>query len=73
MQNLTISGVIDGYNAVFAVSPVPTFIKVFRNTAMQAPNQDYSLGTASAGSLPVEFMPTSIPQPGDELVAVGEV
>jgi hypothetical protein len=73
MQRLTITGTIDGYNAVFAVSPAPTFVKVYRNTLLQAPNQDYSLGTAGASSLPVEFMPTSIPQPGDALVAVGEV
>lgn len=73
MQSLTITGTIDGYNAVFVVSPAPTFIKVFRNTILQTPSQDYSLGTASAASQPVEFMPTSIPQPGDNLVAVGEV
>ena len=68
MQRLTITGTIDGVNSIFTVSPAVSVLKLWRGQVLQAPDIDYSFDGVT-----VTFIRSSIPQPGDVLVAAGEV
>lgn len=68
MQPLTVTGTIDGVNAVFALSATPSFLMLWRNGLLQNPA---SYAVAGAG---FTFLPGSVfPQPGDDLEAYGDI
>jgi len=65
---LSVSGTIDGVNAVFTLSAVVSSLQLFKNGQLQNPGGDYTW----TGGTAVTFVPGSIPAPGDTLLALGE-
>jgi hypothetical protein len=63
----TLGGIVDGFNAVFALSAEPepvASLSVYRNGMMQKAGLDYTLSGST-----VTFVAGATPQPGDTLLA----
>ncbi len=63
----TLSGLVDGVNASFGLSAVPSpsgSLAIYRNGVIQKAGQDYTLSGST-----VQFVAASTPQPGDTLLA----
>jgi hypothetical protein len=63
----TLSGILDGSNAAFSISSVPSpssSVAVFRNGLLQKAGQDYNLTGQT-----IQFVADATPQPGDTLLA----
>jgi hypothetical protein len=67
-QVLTISGVIDGENAVFMLNGFPQDLDLYRNGLLMYPGVAYTLDGPQ-----ITFLPDYIPRPGDLLRAKGTI
>lgn len=61
----TISGGVDGVNALFLIGASVARLQVFRNGLLQTINQDVVSGPTA-----IVFLPGAIPQPGDVITAL---